>query len=88
MIRSFYGIVITLVVLMLFMIFHYLSFDRMRVLKSQESLVALTGLDTLALKVEWYEPKIHIFEPSINPSYPELLAIDRFSFVYGDIYGK
>ena len=88
MIGRFYLLVAFLCFLVLGVSVHFFTFDRAGVLERQRELVAVTGLDSLALNVEWFEPRVRRFEASIDPAYPELLPTDRLDFVYGDLYGK
>ena len=68
--------------------FHFLITDRDGLRHRIGQTVAVTGLASPALNAAWYEPRLRRFEASLNPAYPELLAPDRQSFVYGDLYGK
>jgi hypothetical protein len=88
MIARFYTFGAFLLFLILAVAVHFLFFDRTGTLERQRELVAVTGLDSPALSVEYFEPRLRRFEPSLDPAYPELLPTDRLDFVYGDLDGK
>ena len=63
--------------------FHYLTFDRDRLLRSQEDLTFVTGLDDLAYGATWTAPRLLRRQARThNPAYPELDPITRSDFVY------
>jgi hypothetical protein len=88
MIRAFYGSALVLLLLLLAVGFHFVTTDRKGIREGVWRTVAVTGLASPALNAAWYEPRLRRFEASLNSAYPELLAPDRQSFVYGDLYGK
>jgi len=88
MVRSFYLLVAILILAISLVSISYLNSKRYKILNAQRDLVALTKLDSLYFSVEYYEPRIRRFEPSINIAYPELLTLDRLNFVYGKLYEK
>ncbi len=88
MIARFYGIAALLFFLLIAAFSHYFLSDRTGMERRLAATVAVTGLDSPALSVQWFEPRLRRFEASLNPAYPELLPTDRLDFVYGDLYGK
>ena len=62
---------------------HYTASDRDRLLRSQEDLTLVTGLDDLAYGAAWTAPRLlHRQARTHNPAYPELDPIIRSDFVY------
>ncbi len=88
MIARFYAVAAFLLFLLLAAFSHYLLSDRAGMQQRLADTVAVTGLDSPALSVQWFEPRLRRFEASLDPAYPELLPTDRLDFVYGDLYGK
>jgi hypothetical protein len=88
MTARFYLLCAVLAFMLLAMLGHFLLFDRSAVLAKQRALVEVTGLDSPALSVAWFEPRLRRFEASLDPAYPELLPTDRLDFVYGELYGR
>ncbi|ADV45786.1 hypothetical protein [Nitratifractor salsuginis] len=88
MIGRFYFLTALLSLLLIAALAHFSLFDRENLFQKQRELVAVTDLDSPALSVEYFEPRLRRFERSLNPAYPELLPTDRLDFVYGDLNGK
>ncbi|WP_457606083.1 hypothetical protein [Nitratifractor sp.] len=88
MIRQFTVVMILLAALLASVFVHYLVSDCRGIEEAVARTVAVTGLASPALGVEWYEPRLRRFEPSQNVAYPELMPADRLSYVYGALYGK
>ena len=88
MIVRFYLLLSVLFSIVLAVSFDYIFWNRRAYMKEAENVVALSKLASPALSVSWYEPRLRRFEMSKNPSYPELLPVDRLNFVYRNIYGK
>jgi len=62
---------------------HYATFDRDRLLRSQEDLTSVTGLGNLAYGAAWTAPRLLRHQAqACNPAYPELDPILRSDFVY------
>jgi len=77
-------IVATVLLLLIGMVaFHYLTSDRDRLLRSQEDLTLVTGLDNPAYGAAWTAPRLLRRQAQAhNPAYPELDPIIRSDFVY------
>ena len=62
---------------------HYTLTDRTASNAAISQLVAVTGLDTPALGVAWYAPRMLSHQSQArNPAYPELAPIVRSEYVY------
>ena len=65
------------------MLTHYTLTDRTTLDKALSQLVTVTGLDTPALGVAWYAPRMLSRQSQAhNPAYPELDPIVRSDYVY------
>jgi len=65
------------------MLTHYTLADRTTPDAALIQLVAVTGLDTPALGVAWYAPRLLRRQSQArNPAYPELTPIVRSDYVY------
>ncbi len=65
------------------MLTHYILTDRTAPDKVLSQIVAVTGLDTPALGVAWYAPRLLSRQSQArNPAYPELEPVLRSEYVY------
>ncbi len=65
------------------MLTHYTLTDRSASNAAISQLVAVTGLDTPALGVAWYAPRMLSRQSQArNPAYPELEPVLRSDYVY------
>ena len=65
------------------MLIHYTLTDRTASDAAISQLVTVTGLDTPALGVEWYAPRMLSRQSQArNPAYPELDPVLRSDYVY------
>jgi hypothetical protein len=82
MIKQFLILTLFLILLIGFTFGHYISCDR----KSPEEKIAavseLTKMTSPSLSVAYYEPRLLILDKAVNPSYPDMPAIDRTDFIY------
>ncbi len=68
--------------LILFMMVHYISYERLVPLKKQESIVEMSNIVSPSLSVAYYEPRILFRQSAKNPAYPQMLPINKMEFVY------
>ncbi len=83
-----YFLVITPLLLISVLLWHYFGFDYNKRYSDIDNIVSLTKLNTLSYKVTWYEPRIRRFESNIYTPYPELPSAEKLNYIYGDMYAK
>ncbi len=71
-----------LVLSVIFMAGHYLSYDREVLQETNQKITALTQFSTPTLSVAYYEPRVFFYETASNPAYPQMQPINRMDFVY------
>lgn len=82
MVKQFLILVFLLVLLIGFVAGHSLYYDRTTTEKAILAVSKLTKVTSPSLSVAYYEPRLLEFEVPVNPSYPEMPAIDRTDFIY------
>ncbi len=81
--KSLFFLLLGLILLLGTMLTHYTLTDRTAPDAPISQLVVVTGLDTPALGVEWYAPRLLGRQSEAhNPAYPELDPIVRSDYVY------
>ena len=81
--KSLFFLLFGLILLLGTMLTHYTLTDRTTPNKALSRIVAVTGLDTPALGVEWYAPRmLNRQSQARNLAYPELNPIIRSEYVY------
>ena len=82
MIKPFFALVMLLVLSVIFMAGHYLSYDREVSQEANQKITALTQFSIPSLSVAYYEPRVLFYETASNPAYPQMQPINRMDFVY------
>ncbi len=62
---------------------HSMTYDGSRETSRLLSLVEVTGLSSPSLSVAFYEPRVFLYDETINPAYPQMQPINRMDFIYG-----
>ncbi len=82
MVKQFYIMVTTMILLSLVIVLDYLNYDRDGFKESIESISALTTMSSLSMSSSWYEPRLLYMDDRSNPIYPEMSRVDKMEFVY------
>lgn len=82
MVKQFLILVLLLVLLIGFVAGHSLYYNRATPEETILAVSNLTKVTSPSLSVAYYEPRLLQFEAPVNPSYPEMSAIDRTDFIY------
>ncbi|KYJ86146.1 hypothetical protein AS592_01930 [Sulfurovum riftiae] len=61
---------------------HYITYDESTQQSRLSGLVEVTGLPSPSLSVAFYEPRVFLYDETINPAYPQMQPINRMDFVY------
>jgi len=67
---------------MLFFLFFLIMIINIHYYLNRDKIKILSTFPYQYLSVEWFEPRVRVFERAQNSIYPELLPIDRLGFVY------
>lgn len=82
MIKPFFVQLSFLSLLLFSLILHYLLTP---VKKTEEALALVTqlsGISAPSLSVNYYEPRLRLYEKAVNPAYPQMQALDSMDFIY------
>ena len=81
MVKAFLGVVVLWMVGLVFMVAHYLFFDKDSYQVQLSTFVSMTGFSSPSLSSDFYEPRL-LSEEGVHPTYPHMLPINRMDFVY------
>ena len=66
----------------LFVMVHYISYERLVPLKKLESIVEMSNIVSPSLSVAYYEPRILFTQRASNPAYPQMAPLNKMEFIY------
>ena len=81
MIKLFIYIFTSLIMVAGMVCIHYLRYSDDSE-KNLQKITALTGITSPVLSVAYYEPRVLLYDETINPAYPQMQPINRMDFVY------
>ena len=82
MIKEF-SIVISIVLLLAgFVLVHYATYDDTSSKEMLSSISKVTKLSSVSLSVAYYEPRILLFDETLNPAYPQMQTMNKMDLVY------
>ena len=84
MIKPFYLLGVSLLLLVAFVGLHYTLSDRKDMVDDITNIADISRISSPSLSVAWYEPRLHLIEAADNCAYPEMISLDRMDFVYAE----
>ena len=82
MLKPFIAAVAILLLMVASVLLHSMLTKREKLTESINSVAAISSVGSLSLSVAYYEPRLFMIEDARNPSYPEMIPINRMDFVY------
>ncbi len=82
MIKEFSILVSMVLLLVSFVVVHYLTHNGMYSKEILSSVTKVTKLSSPSLSVAYYEPRVLFYDETSNPSYPQMQAINKMELVY------
>jgi len=64
------------------MLLHYATYDNTATQSALVRVVGVTKLSSPAFSVAYYEPRIYLYDESINSAYPQMQPISKMDLVY------
>ena len=83
LLKQFQLLILFMGVSLLVVLVHYSTFDD-REKKQLSAVSSVTKFSSPSLSVAYYEPRILLYDKTVNPAYPQMQTINKMDLVYAE----